>query len=191
MLFFNALRTIRPCALITLSVLSFLLFSLVGLSGCLSLKSVVESALVCNVPSDDGVSSRISFFLNLKSADESHISLQLVSVDILRNGLWIPVTIEPRELDTNKIGGWQLLLANKAFQPGNYEKIKLVFGPEAILTWNEQSSALTLEKTVLELPFAPAFNLQNRSSESVFLVWDVAASFADADSGSLGFSLAT
>lgn len=189
MLFCNALRTTRPCALISPFLLGLLLFSLVGLSGCLSLKSVGGYASVCEVPGETSLASRMSFFLNVKRIAAPHFKLQLVSVEILREGLWLPVVAEPRELDTEKIGSWQILLSQQTFQPGNYEKVRLTFGAEALLTSMDGSSLLALPETVVELPLPAPFNLQNRASESVFVTWDVDGSLAGATLGPLAFSL--
>lgn len=191
MLISSVLRILRSCSSRALSAQLLLLFFLVGLSGCQSLKSVVESGSSCAVPAGGGDTSRISFFLNLERTDGPHVNLQLISVEILGNGLWIPVTTRPRELDTKKIWGRQLLLANLPLPPGDYEKIKLTFAPGANLIWNEQTTVLPLQESVVELLFPKDFSLQSRASEAVFLAWDVDASFTDVAPASLVFRLGT
>jgi DNA-binding beta-propeller fold protein YncE len=185
----NALRIIRPCAFLPFFLLGLLLFSLAGLSGCLSLKTIGGSDSGCEVPGEHGVASRISFFLSVTRIAAPHLKLQLVSVEILRDGLWIPISSEARALDTETIGSWQVLLGQNAFLPGNYEKVKLTFGTEAILTSRDASSVLILPETVVELPFPSPFNLPSPASESFFIDWDVDASFAGPALGPLAFSL--
>ena len=185
------LRTVRPCPLVPAPMLFLLLFFMLCFPGCLLNKQVAGSDNVCEKPSYDSNSGHLSLFLNLESTDGPQVKLQLDSLEILKDGLWLPVLSGPREVDTKKIGGYQLLFGNKDFQPGNFEKVRLSFRPEVTLTWQKQSVEQVLVEPVIEISFSSPFHLKSQTSESVFLVWDLDKSFVGGKTGPLSFSLIT
>lgn len=183
----SAIKPRRPLQHWTL-FLVLLVFPAI-LAGCLPLKRGARSDSACLNPPDSSATSRISFFLNIKKIEGPQIKLQLLSVEILQDGLWIPVSLKARELDSKKIGRWQLLLGQKSFKPGTYEKVKLTFSPGVVLTVRGESSVQILAEPVLEIPFPDPFILHRQASEAVFLVWDVDASFAEPKPPQLAFNL--
>ncbi|MCK4838725.1 MAG: hypothetical protein KAS94_07955 [Desulfobulbaceae bacterium] len=135
--------------------------------------------------------SRVSFFLNLKRAEALHLNLKINAVEIFNGVLWVPVSLDTKTIDTKKIGRQQVWLGRIELSPGNYEKVRLTFAPEATITSRGKASKLTLEQHVAEVPFPGVFNLQNETSESIFLAWDVEGSFNGRNLGPLAITLST
>ncbi len=179
----SVLRKIGRCLLSRLSLAVLVLFLLHGLPGCTSVKSVLDPSLACAAPTALENASRLSFFLNLERPETPHLKLKINAVEIFNGELWLPVSLDTKEIDTEKIGRQQVWLGQLELYPGNYEQIRLTLSPEATIVSRGEESKLILEELVIEVPFPETFNLQTETSESVFLAWDVAASL---NSGNLG-----
>lgn len=173
------LRKIRVRALAAVLGLFFLgLF----LSGCLAVKKVSDQNLVCVVPSGAENISLISFFLNLRRADGPHLNLEINAIEISSRGMWLPITLGTKVIDTKKIGAGQVALGQTTLEPGIYEKIRLTLSPDASITVADKRVDLPLAELRMEIPFSAPFNLGNEASETFLLNWDVEASLDGAAS---------
>ncbi|MFO7606755.1 MAG: hypothetical protein R6W72_10685 [Desulfurivibrionaceae bacterium] len=174
-----SLRRIRPRALAALLGLLFL-----GLSvhGCLSAKQVSDPNLVCVVPSGAENISLISFFLNLRRPDGPHLNLEINAIEISSQGIWQPITLGTKKIDTGKIGAGQVALGQTTLEPGLYEKIRVTLATDATITRAGKRTDLQLAELQVEIPFGEPFHLDKQSSESFFLSWDVEASLEGATS---------
>jgi YVTN family beta-propeller protein len=191
MLYFFRLFNIRFGLLASPFLLLVSLFLLAGLAACLPGKSVFKPDAVCAVRAGIDDTSRISVFLNLKNPEGPHLNLSIVAVEILRAGEWLPVALETKVIDTERLAGWQVLLGQSALPPGRYDKIRLRFAPQGKLTAATGSSDLLLTALEVELSFASPLDLQDQASESVFLSWDVEASLSATNLGPFAIDLTT
>ncbi|MDF1578187.1 MAG: hypothetical protein RQ753_02885 [Desulfurivibrionaceae bacterium] len=166
-------RKIGPRALAALLCLLFLGLTL---SGCLSAKKVSDRELICVVPAGAEDISLLSFFLNLRQPAGPHLNLEITAIEIASRGMWLPITLGTKVLDTEKIGAGQVALGQTTLEPGVYEKIRLTLSPEASITVAGKRADLRLAESQVEIPFGEPVNLGNGASESFFLDWDVEAS---------------
>jgi DNA-binding beta-propeller fold protein YncE len=186
------LQNIRPSLLTCPSLAVLVLLLLHGLLGCTSINSNQEDpSLVCAAPTAQDNAGRLSIFLNLKQAEVAHLKLKINTVEIFNGELWLPVSLDTKEIDTKKNGVRQVWLGRIELSPGNYEKVKLTFSPEATITSQGKESKLILAELETEVVFPGTFNLQKESSESIFLSWDVEGSLNGRNLGPFAFSLAT
>jgi len=158
---------------------------------CTTLESAQDPSLVCDVPAAEEDSSRLSVFFNLKNSDVPHYSLQIDAVEIFNGEFWRPISLQTKEIDTEKLGRMQVSLGNAEFPAGDFQKLRLVLAPEAKFISNGNVSAINLTELESEISFSGPFNLQKNESDSLFLSWDVEASIVGKQLGPLALSLTT
>lgn len=151
-------------------------FFLLCSSGCFPLSEAPDPELVCVVPSGLEEAGRMSFFLNLKDPDSPRLRLEISRIEVSRAGVWLPVDLGSKVIDTEKIGGGQIFLGQSAFTPATYDKLRLSFSPEAVIGPGDREARLLLAQPTAEIAFAEPHDLSGDSSDSLFLTWDVAAS---------------
>ena len=157
------------------------------LSGCATSENPFITSTAQQGPLEDqaGKGGKVSLFLNLKEKKGPELKMLIHSIEILaENKSWLPLLFEPVEADSQLILGGQLLLCRSSLKPGYYSKLRLTTSK------NGMTAATATAPSVTELEIRNPLYIARGDSHSLFLTWDVAASFAADDNKRANLTLA-
>ena len=158
---------------IQIASLAIALLSLVVLFGCIpsSLRQDTRQAL--EPPSNPQFSARLTGFLTLKDSQGPAVRLDLASLEILVDGVWLPLTQGPIIIDSEKIASGQLFLGGMVIPPGHYQRLRMTVARGELLNADGGYTEIIAEPLQLELPLATGLDLETGDSRSLLLSWDV------------------
>lgn len=155
------------------TVLALLL--LVMLGGCVLPDREFSSSFP--EPARDAYNSaRLNAFLMLKDDEGPAIRLEVASIEVLVNDLWLPLTREPIKIDSTKVGTGQLFLGGLSVPPGHYQRLRMTITAGEMENPDGQYISLIREPLVVQMSVAGALNLEEYDSRSLFITWDVESS---------------
>ncbi|OGQ99179.1 MAG: hypothetical protein A2521_08785 [Deltaproteobacteria bacterium RIFOXYD12_FULL_57_12] len=153
---------------------------LVLLSGCLAEDGSRGGAAVGKAQQPVGNAAQVSAFLQLKEPAGPSLQLSISRVEILANGIWTELSVEPRRVDAAKLAAGQLLLCRNVVEPGRYQALRLTLAEAGVFRVG-RSIPLTLASTQVELPLAVDLDLAKGDSKSLFITLDTVASLLGGD----------
>ncbi len=128
---------------------------------------------------------QISLFLNLKEKTGPDLKILIHSIEILaENNRWIPLIPDPIGADSQLILGGQIFLGRSYITPGYYSQLRITSSR------NVQSTDTTADPTATVLEIRNLLYVAKGDSQSLFLTWDVMASFVAENRDRASFSLA-
>lgn len=127
-----------------------------------------------------GKGARLSVFLQLKKPSSPALRMNLIAVDVLAEGLWVPMISEPVDLDAELLGAGQLFVSRRLLPAGNYQKVRLKVEKPVVKRQGEVLT-LKLQEPVVEATIANGLEIGKTDSASIFITWDVEASLANPD----------
>jgi len=153
------------------SILVFL--ALVLLGGCTPLGVPVAELPVPTAEPDGINSARLSCFLALKDEEGPAIRLEVSGVEVLSNGLWVPISTGPLKIDSEKLGASQIFLGGQAVPPGSYKSLRMTV--TGGMMWKAEGGYVDIaqEPFDVEVGLTPGLNLEPEDSRSLFVTWDV------------------
>jgi len=151
------------------------LLLVVMLSGCLPPRNEFSGRLSEPVR-DASNSARLNSFLTLKDEEGPAIRLEVATLEVLANDLWLPLNREPLKLDSTSIGGGQLFLGGLAVPPGQYQRLRMTVTRGEVQNVSGKFVTVIQEPRVLQIALAGGLNLKAEDSRSLFLTWDVESS---------------
>ena len=125
------------------------------------------------VPRDSYNSARINSFLTLKDDEGPAIRLEVASIEVLINDIWLPLNRNPLKFDSVAIGTGQLFLGGLNVPPGNYQQLRLTVSKAEVQNAEGKYIEVIKDPLVLRLPIAGGLNLQAEDSRSLLFSWDV------------------
>lgn len=156
-----------------------LIFSFIALlGGCLPTSRPVNAPLA-DLTRDETHSARLSCFLTLKESEGPAIRLEVSTIEVLGDGLWIQVNRAPLVFDSAAIGAGQLFLGGRAVPPGIYQRVRLTVNKGSVRQADGKFAVIEAKPFQMEVPLAEPIRLANADSSSVFLTWDVQNSQQD------------
>lgn len=163
--------------------LTLTLMFLTMLGGCQPLTPGKKiSSSLYESPRDAYNSARLNGFLTLKDDEGPAIRLEVASIEVLVNNLWLPLNHEPLKIDSTELGAGQLFLGGLAVPPGHYQRLRLTVTKGEVQNSAGKYVAVVQEPLILQLSLAGGLNLQAEDSRSLFLTWDVESSLLPDDS---------
>ena len=115
-------NTVMRSILVSRLILAFLL--LVMLGGC-QLPDQAYTGKFTDLYQSVRDSARINGFLTLKKNQGPAIRLEVASIEILADDLWLPLTSGPLTIDSTEIGTGQLFLGGQTVLPGRYQRLRI------------------------------------------------------------------
>ena len=117
---------------------------------------------------------RTSVFLTLQPEFAPQIRVDLSALDILVDGIWLPLLNGPIQLDARQIGGSQIHLGGSSLPVGRSNLLRMQFSQ----IWTVDSAGdwqPRLDKGVdIDIPLTTALELDSDDSKSLFINWDAA-----------------
>ena len=148
------------------------LLSLAVLGGCLPRgQSVAGPSFDLGRGGPD--TPRLSCFLTLEESEGPAVRLEVASLEILADDLWIPITSRALIIDSGEIGDGQLFLGGRAVQPGRYRRLRLAVTKGSVKQADGQYAAITQEPFSVEVDLTADLSLESEDSRSLFITWDV------------------
>jgi YVTN family beta-propeller protein len=122
-------------------------------------------------------SPRINVFLTLKDDKGPALRLEVASLEILADDLWLPLTEGPITLDSISIGKGQLFLGAQNVAPGSYERLRLTVNKGSMKrAEGEEYHVVAFDSVQIELPLSSSVDLDPEDSSSLLLTWDTESS---------------
>ena len=155
----------------TVFLILMLLISTI-LSGCIppERRTLRTLALPSHPPHH---TARINLFLTLAEKQGPAIRLDISSLEILSNGLWLPLIDAPVSVDSAAIGDAQLFLGGVAMPPGHYERLRLTVAKGQLLKADGELATILSEPLQMELDIGRGLGLENGDSKTLLFSWDV------------------
>jgi DNA-binding beta-propeller fold protein YncE len=122
---------------------------------------------------DNDNSSRLSCFLTLKESEGPAIRLEIANIEILADGLWLPLASGPVALDSATIGAGQVFLGGRAIPPGVYHRLRLTVTKGAVRQADGLYEAVLSEPLRMYFTLSDPLQLDLEDSRSLFFTWDV------------------
>jgi DNA-binding beta-propeller fold protein YncE len=116
---------------------------------------------------------RLTCFLNLQDNEGPGVRMEVASVEVLADGLWLPITRGPLTIDTEKIGGGQLFVGALALPQGSYRRMRFTVTQGSIRQADGKYTIVTREPFSMVVNFTGALNLAEEDSRCLFITWDV------------------
>jgi DNA-binding beta-propeller fold protein YncE len=154
-------------------VLSFLLLPLIW--GC----SAPKENFTADLFELEGYSQdtpRISCFLTLKEPHGPDLRLEVASIEVLGDGLWLPLTRGPLTLDSAAIGSGQIYLGATSAPPGNYRRIRFMITRGELGAADGNYAVVTNDPFAVEVPISENMDLNGTDRRSLLISWDVESS---------------
>lgn len=151
---------------------TLLLLLLAVLGGCLPRASSDHEPLPAE-PQDGYNTARLNCFLTLRDSEGPAIQMEIAAVEILADGLWLPLTRRSLLFDSAAIGDGQMLVAGRPMPPGTYQKLRLTVTQGALRQPDGKYAVIAPELFQVVIPIAEAISLGSDESRSIFLTWDV------------------
>lgn len=152
------------------------LLILLLLFGCQATSGKLARRLPPEVDNTSGAqeenAARLSVFLNLKSPSSQGIRMDVTSIEILADDVWMPITSQPIAIDASAIGPGQLFLGRCRLPGGRYQKIRLGIERASILKRNGDRIFLALASPTVEINIPNTLTLAAQDSQSLFIIWD-------------------
>ncbi|MBD1401092.1 YncE family protein [Pelovirga terrestris] len=121
---------------------------------------------------------RTSVFLALRHEFSPQIRVDLSDLEILADGVWLPLLNEPVLLDAQQIAGGQVHLGGSSLPAGRYSLLRLqidqIWTPDGVGAWQPRLN----QQMEIEIPLTAALMLDHNDSKSLFVTWDAAATLA-------------
>ncbi len=118
-------------------------------------------------------SCRLNFFLVLKESEGPVVHMTVEALEVLADGLWLPVADGPLELDAAEIGTGQRLLGSVTLPPGIYQRLRFTVAKGTLPQVNGLNAVITSGPFQVEVPFTEALLAESNQSLSVLVTWDV------------------
>jgi hypothetical protein len=152
--------------------LVMVLLALLYLGGCVPPWRPDAGALV-HIGRNAPQFPRLNCFLNLKESGGPAVRLEVASIEVLTNGLWLPITSGPLKIDSEKIGSGQLFIAGLRVPPGRYRRLRLKVTEGSVWQADGKYAFISREPFIVEVPFTEDLNIEPEDSSSLFITWDV------------------
>lgn len=128
-----------------------------------------------------GNNARLSLFLNLVDPDGPDIQLEIETFEIFVENNWLPLTIDPQTINSNKIAATQLFLGGRWVEPGRFTSLRFTVAQSSLLQDNGTYKIISADPYAVELQLPTPLVMKKDDSRSLFITWDVKASFESMD----------
>lgn len=154
------------------SLLIFAFLLLVILGGCSLPDQLLTSQ---NAEQYQGVrnSSRLNSFLTLEKSQGPAIRLEVASIEVLGDNIWLPLTNGPLTIDSVAIGSGQLFLGGQAVLPGRYHRLRMTVTEGSMQQADGTYAVIASEPFLVESAFSSSLDIELEDSRSLLLTWDV------------------
>jgi YVTN family beta-propeller protein len=163
-------NTVMRSILVSRLILAFLL--LVMLGGC-QLPDQTFSGKFTDLYQSVRDSARINGFLTLKQNQGPAIRLEVASIEILADDLWLPLTSGPLTIDSTEIGTGQLFLGGQAILPGRYKRLRMKVTEGALRQAGGEYTVIASEPFMVEIALTDKLDIELEESRCLLLTWDV------------------
>jgi DNA-binding beta-propeller fold protein YncE len=117
--------------------------------------------------------SRLTCFLVLKDSEGPAIRMEVTAIEVLADGLWLPIADGPVQLDSTAIGEGQLFLGGRAVPPGAYHRLRLTVNNGTLRQADGAYAVITSESVRLEVSLPEPLVLNRDESRILLLTWNV------------------
>jgi len=133
--------------------------------------------------------ARLNSFLTLEDKLGPAIQLEIDSLEILANGLWLPLISGPMTVDSLEIGNGQHLLGGEAFPPGQYQKLRMTISGGILQKGDGTQLVILSEPQQVTLSLAQSMSLEPGDSKNLDFSWNVEDSILPDNSFAPQFSV--
>jgi len=117
--------------------------------------------------------ARVNLFLTLEEKQGPAIQLEISSIEVLSNDLWLPLINDPVSIASAEIGNAQRFLGGMAIPPGHYERLRLTVAKGLLRKADGQMATILPDPLQMELDFGMGLSLETGDSKTLLFNWDV------------------
>lgn len=152
--------------------LLFALLITTMLSGCLPPERKTPRTLAAQAHPPHHA-ARINLFLTLAEKQGPAIQLEISSIEVLSNDLWLPLISDPVSIDSAVIGNAQRFLGGMEVQPGHYGRLRLTVAKGLLRKADGQMATILPDPLRIELDFGMGLSVETGDSKTLLFNWDV------------------
>jgi len=116
--------------------------------------------------------ARLSLFLSLKTPATRGVRMDVSRIEILADTSWLPVSLQPIEIDAATLGGGQLFLGRCLLPANRYQRLRFTISQGSMLHNNGERIFLALDSPTVEVNLpGGGLALEHGDSHSLFITW--------------------
>jgi len=147
------------------------------LAGCIPPdQEFVSPSILLVSDSQQNDDARLNAFLTLKDNQGPGMRLEVASIEVLSEDLWLPLNREPLIIDSAVIGTGQMLLGGVRVPPGLYSRLRMKVTKAEVQQAAGDYAVLAEEPFVVEMSLSSGLDVEPEDSRCLLLSWDVESS---------------
>lgn len=115
---------------------------------------------------------RVSMFLSLVEVDIPLVILQVASIEILSDEIWIPLLATPVYFDSKKLAKGQIFLASRSIAPGAYSRMRITVNSAVKKDPAGRSVKMEVSNPLKEIIFKEPLVVTKENTKTIFLEFD-------------------